>query len=142
MKKLSLVLTLSLIVGCGAVQNWSGTYEGTSKRAASATELEAATAVKETWKISEDVNKDVLSITRERAGDAACALLGSRAGSEHGGYGARLNADQKCVINGTEHILVSGELQYLGPDVEFDLQWKTSAAGGVVLVEQGTFAKK
>jgi hypothetical protein len=142
MKKLTLVLSLSLLVGCGAVQNWSGTYEGTSKRAASATELEAATAVKETWRIAENKNEDVLAITRERTGDASCALRGSRGAAENVGYGVGLDANQKCVIDGTEHILVSGDLHHTGPSVEFGLQWKTSADGVVVLVEQGTLIEK
>ncbi|WP_375771454.1 hypothetical protein NR798_11280 [Archangium gephyra] len=141
MKKLTLVLSLSLLVGCGAVQNWSGTYEGPSKRAASTPELEAATAVTDTWKITEDTSVGVLAITRERTGDAPCALSGNRAGSEHGGYGARIDVNQKCVINGTEHILVSGDLIWLDT-VEFELQWKTSADGDVVLVEHGSLTKK
>ncbi|OJT18319.1 hypothetical protein BO221_40225 [Archangium sp. Cb G35] len=141
MKKLTFVLALSLIVGCGAVQDWSGTYEGTSKRAASATELEAATAVKDVWKVTHNKNDGVIQILRERTGDAACTLLASHGSDNHGGYGAEIEANQKCVINGTEHILSSGELYHT--DVEgFELQWKTSAEGDVVLVEQGTLTKK
>jgi hypothetical protein len=141
MKKLTFVLALSLIVGCGAVQDWSGTYVGTSKRAASATELEAATALKETWTVTQDKNKNVIQILRERTGDAACTLRASHGSEAHGGYGADLEANQMCVINGTEHILSSGEMHHADA-LEIELQWKTSDGGGIVLVEQGTLKKK
>lgn len=141
MKKLTFVLALSLIVGCGAVQDWSGTYEGTSKRGASATELEAATAVKDIWKVTHDKSSGDIQILRERTGDAACTLRASYGSEAHGGYGAELEANQTCVINGTEHILSSGELHHADAE-EFELQWKTSTDGDVVLVEQGTLTKK
>jgi hypothetical protein len=141
MKKLTFALALSLIVGCGAVQDWSGTYEGTSKRAASTPELEAATAVKDTWTVTDDKRTGVIQISRERTGDTACTLRASHGSSAHGGYGAEFEANQTCVINGTEHILSSGELHHADA-YGFELQWKTSAEGGVVLVEQGTLTKK
>ena len=143
MKKITTaLLSLSLFVGCGAVQDWSGTYEGTSKRAATVEELEQATAANDIWVIDEPKAGEEIKVVRKRAGDADCTLLGTRALGSAGGYGMGLRPGQKCVIGDRELILSLGDVEDANDGIRVELEWKLTEDGEVALFEHGALKKK
>ncbi len=138
MKRVSVLAFVVALSACGAAQSWSGTYTGTSKRAAALNDVESAAPVNETWTVTEHSSTQI-EIVRRREGDDPCTLRGSHGSDRAGGYGMTLDADQLCVFGGKMQKLIKGDLRE-GSSYDFEFEWRAES-GGESVYERGTLSR-
>ena len=119
------------------MQNWSGTYSGGVRRAATAAALETGTSAEETWTVKHNTSTETISVVRERQGKEKCLLTGEHGGNG-GGYGMTIKGT--CTIDGRARTLQYGNLEYLSETHLLELHWGDSAEE-ITLYEKGSLTK-